>query len=568
MIATKKLQIGEILLEEGVLTREQLAMALAEQRSTGQFLGELLVQRGLVGQHQLQGLLAKRLGVRHCTLRTGLADPAALDLIGEEEALRLKALPMFKVRDTLTVAMSEPQSLPQVDRLRELTNCTIRPVLALESNIVEFIKRHSSARADMESVLASISESDLSTPAAGDEAVVLDLDQARSGSAVVSLVNMVLLKGIGGHASDIHIEPDNNSTRIRCRMDGVLRDLVQPIADMHPVIISRVKVMARMDISEKRLPQEGRLRLLAQGRAIDLRVSTMPTLLGEKIVIRILDKSNLKSRLEDLGFRPQSLAALQKALRQPYGMVLATGPTGSGKTTTLYSALELLRSPEVNIVTVEDPVEYQLDLINQIQVQPAIGMTFARALRSILRQDPDVIMVGEIRDEETASVSVHAALTGHMVLATLHTNDAPRAVSRLADMGLAPYLLADALNAVVAQRLVRTICPNCAAPYKPDPAMLAQAGVPELADVPLLKGVGCDQCHNSGYAGRVGIYEVMEVTRELRGMIHRKTSTEEFRTEWQKQGGLTLRQEGMLLVRSGKTTFEEVVSVTYSDGPA
>ncbi len=566
MTASAPIRIGDVLVQENVLSKEQLDQALAEQKVTGQFLGELLVSRGVLSHEQLVKVLAKHLGVRGCVLRTGLADPAMLELIGQEEALRLKALPMFKVWDTLTVAMAEPQSLPHIDRLRQLTHCNIHPVLALEANTIEFIKKHASMKMDMESVLASISESDLAeVTAESDEGPVIDLDKPREGNPVVNLVNMVLLKAIRDRSSDIHIEPDSASTRVRYRIDGVLRDLMQPPGDMHAAIVSRVKVMARMDIAEKRLPQEGRLGILAEGRQIDLRVSSMPTLLGEKVVIRILDKANLKVRMEDLGFRPETLECFRRMLCEPYGMVLVTGPTGSGKTTTLYSALDSLRSPEVNIVTVEDPVEYQLDLVNQIQVQEAIGMTFARALRSILRQDPDIIMVGEIRDEETASVSVHAALTGHLVLATLHTNDAPGAVARLVDMGVEPYLLSGALNGVVAQRLVRLNCPNCTTIYYPDAVVLRDAGLTGQVNKPFSKGSGCEQCQHTGFHSRAGIFEVMEITPELRNMIYRRVPPQEFRCEWIRQGAMPLREEGLVLAEAGKTTLEEVLSATHSE---
>ena len=383
-----RIRIGEVLVEEGILTRATLEAALAEQKSSGRFLGELLVARGLVTADRLLETLAKRLGIRYCLLRQGLADPALLNLIGQEEALRLKVLPMFKVRDTLTVAMAEPQALPSIDRLRQLTGCTIRPVLALENQIVEFIGAAAAPATGMESIMASLGEADieLADGADGEDGVpTADLDLTVEGNPVVSLVNMVLLRAIRDHASDVHLEPDRKATRIRYRLDGVLRDLIKPPAGMQSAIVSRVKVIGRMDIAEKRLPQEGRVRMTADGREIDLRISSMPTVMGEKIVIRILDKANLGVRLESLGFRQQALASFLAMLRRPYGLVLVTGPTGSGKTTTLYSALGLIRSPERNIVTVEDPVEYQLDLINQIQVQESIGMTFARALRSILR---------------------------------------------------------------------------------------------------------------------------------------------------------------------------------------
>jgi type IV pilus assembly protein PilB len=565
MISPNKLPIGEILLAEGILTKEKLAQALAEQKVSGQYLGELLVARGFVTTDQLVKALAKRLGVKGCQLRIGLADPAALALIGEEEALRLKALPMFKIRQTLVVAMAEPQSLPQIDRLHQLSGCNIKPVLALEANIVEFIKKHAGMKIDIESMLSTVQEGELAVVAASDEKPVIELDCPQANGAVVNLINMVLLKSIRDRASDIHFEPNDTSTRIRYRVDGVLRDVIQPAANMHALIISRIKVLSKMDIAEKRLPQEGRVRVSAEGRGIDLRVSTMPTLLGEKIVIRILDKANLRVRLEDLGFRAQTLEAFQRVLRQPYGMVLVTGPTGSGKTTTLYSALESLRSSEVNIVTVEDPVEYQLDLINQIQVRGEIGMTFARALRSILRQDPDVIMVGEIRDNETAFVSVHAALTGHLVLATLHTNDAAAAIARLSDMGVEPYLLSGALIGVVAQRLVRKICPNCATSYHPDAVTLRDAGLDDGGKWLLSRGSGCDQCQGTGYKGRMGIYEVIEITPELRTLIHQRVPTQQLRRKWQEQGGLTLRQEGLPLALNGKTTLEELLSVTFNE---
>jgi type IV pilus assembly protein PilB len=340
---------------------------------------------------------------------------------------------------------------------------------------------------------------------------------------------------------------------------------MRPPEGLHAAIVSRVKVIGRMDIAEKRLPQEGRVRIVADGREMDLRVSSMPTLLGEKIVVRVLDKDNLKVSMDDLGFKAEALTTFNRIIRRPHGLVLVTGPTGSGKTTTLYSALDLLRSPELNLVTVEDPVEYQLDMINQIQVQNAIGMDFARALRSILRQDPDVIMVGEIRDEETARVAIQAALTGHLVLATLHTNDAPGAIARLLDMGIEPYLLSSALNGIVAQRLARKVCPSCSTKYFPTETALQDAGLTERPKKPLRKGHGCEECHNSGFLGRIGIYVVMEITPDLRELIHAAAATHEIRNQFRESGGLTLREEGVALALKGQTSLEEVLSVTHSD---
>jgi type IV pilus assembly protein PilB len=560
-------RLGAALVAAGTISQEQLDRLLDEQRASGRMLGEMLVEQGLTDSAQMLRLLAQQLGVPHCQLRHGLVDFALLSLIGEEEAQRLMVVPMFKVHDLLTVAMAEPQSLPKIDRLHQLTGCRIRPVLAPRENILEYIKKFTSGNTDVDSFLASLSEGQVEVVEreSVDDGPATNLDKMVEGSPIINLVNVALLTAIRDKASDIHIEPDKVGTRIRYRIDGTLRDLMKPPQGLHGAIVSRVKVIGRMDIAEKRLPQEGRVRIVAEGRDIDLRVSSMPTLLGEKIVMRILDKANLRIRLEDLGFRRETLEAFQRMLHQPYGLVLVTGPTGSGKTTTLYSALDLIRSPEKNIVTVEDPVEYQLDMVNQIQVHEAIGMTFARALRSILRQDPDIIMVGEIRDEETARVAVQAALTGHLVLATLHTNDAPGAVARLLDMGIEPYLLSSAINGVIAQRLARTVCPSCAAKYIPAESVLADAGLAEKPGRTFRKGAGCKECHNSGCKGRAGVYAVMEVTPELRRMIHRAAPTHELYDVLHREGVLSLREEGVLLALDGKTCLEEVLAVTHSE---
>ena len=560
-------RIGDVLVAAGALSQEQLQRALAEQKSSGRMLGEMLVEQGVISASTLVDALGKCLSVPACQLRHGLIDPAVLKLIGTDEAERLLALPMFKVRDSLTVAMAQPQSLPAIDRLQQLTGCRIRPVLALDANIREFIKKYAGGEVSVDAFLTSLGESQVEVVEreAIDEGPVTDLDKMVAGSPIINLVNVALMTAIRDKASDIHIEPEKKGTRVRYRIDGVLRDLMKPPPGMHAAIVSRVKVIGKMDIAEKRLPQEGRVRIISEGREIDLRVSSMPTLLGEKLVLRILDKENLRVRMEELGFRAEALAAFQRMLRQPHGLVLVTGPTGSGKTTTLYSALELLRSPERNIITIEDPVEYQLDLVNQIQVQESIGMTFAKALRSILRQDPDVIMVGEIRDEETARVAVQASLTGHMVLATLHTNDAPGAVARLLDMNVESYLLSSALTGVVAQRLSRKICESCAIKYYPDENVLRDAGLLSKQGKPFRKGAGCQKCHDSGFRGRLGVYEVMEVTPQLRPMVHRAAPTHELREKLREAGALALREEGALLALDGKTSLEEVLSVTHTE---
>src|SRR3954462_8134727 len=565
--APRRLKIGEALVQEGYLTQEQLARALAEQKSSGRMLGEMLVAQGVVNGAQLVHLLARTMGVKGVQLRHGLIDPTLFKLVGAEEAERLLAIPMFRVHGTLTVAMTDPQNLPKIDRLRQLTGCKVRTVLALESNVREYIKKYAAGETSVDAFLTSLAEADVDVidKENVDDGPSTDLDKMVAGSPLINLVNVALLPAVRDNASDIHIEPDKKGTRIRYRIDGVLRDLMKPPAGMHASIVSRVKVIGKMDIAEKRLPQEGRVHIVAEGREIDLRVSSMPTLLGEKLVIRILDKANLRVRMEDLGFRPGALQAFKRMLSQPHGLVLVTGPTGSGKTTTLYSALDLVRSPELNIVTIEDPVEYQLDLVNQTHVHEAVGMTFARALRSILRQDPDVIMVGEIRDQETARVAVQAALTGHLVLATLHTNDAPGAVARLLDMGIEPYLLSSAMNGAVAQRLARSICPSCATKYYPSESELRDAGILDKANRAFRKGGGCQTCHDSGFQGRFGIYEVMEVTPELRRMIHKGAATHELREKFREQGGRTLREEGVQCALDGRSSLDEVLRVTHSE---
>ncbi|QKK08960.1 MAG: Flp pilus assembly complex ATPase component TadA [Planctomycetota bacterium] len=560
----RKVRVGEVLVNSGDLSEEQLEKALADQKQSGRRLGELLVEQGMISGSSLVRALASCLGVRGCILRPGLLDPEVFAELGEQECERLKVVPMFLVRGVLTVAMAEPQSVPAIDRLRALTGHEIRPVLALESNIIEYLHRHAHSSDDVNEFLANLQHSEVEVVERetidGDDPT--DLDNNSIDSPIINLVNVALTTAVRHKASDIHIEPERQGTRIRYRIDGMLRDLMKPPMGMHAAIVSRIKVIGKMDIAEKRLPQEGRVRIVAEGRAIDLRVSSMPLLLGEKLVVRILDKLNLHVRLEDLGFRSEPLANFRRVLGEAHGLVLVTGPTGSGKTTTLYSALELLRSPQLNIMTVEDPVEYQLDGVNQIGVNEGIGLSFGRVLRSALRQDPDVIMIGEIRDETTARVSVQAALTGHSVLATLHTNDSPSAIARLIDMGVEPYLLSSALNGVVAQRLARTICQSCRTKYFPTEQMLQDASIPSMAGRAFQKGAGCQTCHDSGFQGRAGIYEVMEVTPPMRRLIHVGAGTHEYREMLRKLGYKTLREEGVLLAIDGKTSLEEALRVT------
>ncbi|MBN1488382.1 MAG: type II/IV secretion system protein, partial [Phycisphaerae bacterium] len=530
-------------------------------------LGETLIEMGVLSHRALIDVLADRLGVKGCVLRHGLVDPAVTNLIDREEAKRLRVLPLFKVRDRLTVAMVEPQRLPVIDRLAAESGCTINPVLVLEKNFLEFAERYLSDEVSVDAFLVSLNEQQVEfvENESIDDQAMTDLSRT-DGSPVVNLVNLSVLSAIRDGASDIHIEPDRRHLRVRYRIDGVLRELMTAPVPMHAGVVSRVKILANMDIAEKRLPQEGRVRIVAEGRDVDLRVSTMPTILGEKVVIRVLDRANLNLDMSQLGFREDALAAFHRMLKRPHGLVLVTGPTGSGKTTTLYSALDLLRSVTLNIVTVEDPVEYQLSLINQIHVQEQVGLTFARALRSILRQDPDVVMVGEIRDGDTARVAVQAALTGHLVLSTLHTKDCVGAIARLTDMGIEPYLLASALNGAVAQRLARTICPKCRTTYMPDRTALAAAGWAEEGPRVFYRGAGCAECHDSGFRGRAGIYEVVEMDEALYGLIHECADEATIKDHLiQKQAFRSLRDEGLALVETGRSTLEEVLRVTHME---
>jgi type IV pilus assembly protein PilB len=563
----QSVRLGDQLIKEGLITQEQLAAALARQQTSGRRIGLSLVDTGAISMSTLVQSLAKQLSVTGCVLRHGLIDPKVAKAIPKEEAERLKVLPLFKVRGEMTVAMVNPQSLPVQDRLRSLTHCEIVPILVLEDNLVEYQKKYLAEDVNVDSFLTSIEESNIhiSEQEAVDEGPVTDLGQMIEGSPIVNLVNLAVLTALRAGASDIHIEPDRDATHIRYRIDGHLREMLKPPKGLHAAIVSRIKVIGRMDISEKRLPQEGRVHIVADSREIDLRVSSMPTILGEKIVIRILDRSKISFNLEALGVQGQDLAAIHAMIHSPYGLMLVTGPTGSGKTTTLYSSLDILRDESRNIVTIEDPVEYQLPLINQIQVHDQVGLTFVRALRSILRQDPDVVMVGEIRDQETARVAIQAALTGHLVMSTLHTNDCPGGVMRLIDMGIEPFLISSAVLGFIAQRLARKICPSCKSAYYPPANLLRSVGWEHRSNELFQRGEGCRQCHNTGFRGRVGIYEIMLLDTELKRLTQEDVSEARIRTYLAQSGWRTLRQKALDLVDRGESTLEEVLRVSRSE---
>ncbi|MBI1826225.1 MAG: Flp pilus assembly complex ATPase component TadA [Planctomycetes bacterium] len=563
-------RLGEQLVRDGLITPEQLAEALSRQKSGGGRIGQALVESGAITSTALVQALSRRLGVKGCVLRHGLIDPKIAKSIPKEEAERLKVLPLFRIRDEMTVAMVEPQSLPMQDRLEALTDCSIRPVLVLEENLAEYQQKYLAAEVTVDSFLASMEESDvrITENEAIDEGPVTDLDRMVEGSPVINLVNLMILTALRAGASDVHIEPDRDGTHVRYRIDGQLREMLKPPKGMHAALVSRVKVIGRMDIAEKRLPQEGRVHLVADRREIDLRVSSMPTILGEKIVLRILDKANISFELDTLGIRGADRQMLEGMVRSPYGLILVTGPTGSGKTTTLYSCLDLLRDEATNIVTIEDPVEYQLSIVNQIQVNERVGLNFVRALRSILRQDPDVIMVGEIRDQETARVAIQSALTGHLVLSTLHTNDCPGSVMRLIDMGIEPYLISSSVLGFVAQRLARTICASCKTSYYPPHDLLKKVGWAHRTNELFQQGEGCRECNNTGFRGRVGIYEVMVMDHELKRIVQQDPSETDIRVHLAEIGWRTLREKALDLVDRGDSTLEEVLSVTRAEALA
>ncbi len=563
----QSVKLGEQLVDDQLITKEQLDEALAQQKSGGGKIGANLIDIGAITSTALVNALGKRLGVKGCVLRHGLIDPKVTKCVLKEEAERLKILPLFRVHDELTAAMVDPQSLPTLDRLRDLTHCQVRPVLVLEANLAEFQQKYLTKEVTVDSFMASIEESDVQIEEieTTDDSGVTDLDQMVEGSPVINLVNLVVLTAMRDGASDIHIEPDRQTTHIRYRVDGQLRELFKPPKGIHGQIVSRIKVIGKMDISEKRLPQEGRVHLVADGREIDLRVSSMPTILGEKIVIRILDKSNLSFELEDLGLLGEDFEMVQRMLRTPYGLMLVTGPTGSGKTTTLYSALELLNDESKNIVTVEDPVEYQLPMVTQIQVNEGVGLTFSRSLRSILRQDPDIVMIGEMRDADTARVAVQAALTGHLVLSTMHTNDCPGAVARLLDMGVEPYLIASSVIGFIAQRLPRKICPSCKTSYYPPDQLLKTVGWQDRTSKLFQRGEGCRECHMTGFRGRIGIYEIMTIDAELQRLIQESAGESVIRSHLIKKGWRSLRDKALDVVDRGDSTLEEVLRVTRAE---
>jgi type IV pilus assembly protein PilB len=560
----KRKMLGEMLMAEGLLSREQLERALAEQRQHGGRIGAILKGLGLVTEEDIIKVLAKQMGIQHLVLANVVVDPEVTKIIPETLARRYQVLPLYKKDKTLTLAMVDPLNVFAIDDIRRVTGMEIQPVVVTESDVMKAIDRYYTMTGTMQE---AAKEADVQSAAGGygmltglQEEQVIDLERIAEDTPVVKLVNTVIAQAVREGASDIHIEPDAEALRVRYRVDGLLREVMSSPRHLQAGVVSRIKIMADLDIAEKRLPQDGRIQMKVGDKDIDIRLSTLPTIFGEKIVMRILDKSNLLLTMEELGFSPETFQLFRKAIARPYGLALVTGPTGSGKTTTLYTALSAIASPNKNIVTIEDPVEYQLKLVNQVQVNPKVGLTFSTGLRAILRQDPNVVMVGEIRDRETATIAIQAALTGHLVFSTLHTNDAPGAIARLLDIGVEPFLVASSLTCVAAQRLVRRICARCRKTITPPPDTLQGLGLPEGAT--LSAGTGCPDCRQTGYAGRIGVYELLPVDDAIRNLIVERASSSAIRSQAIKTGFSDLRREGLHLVRKGITTLEEVLRVT------
>ncbi len=563
-IQRKPKKLGDALVDSGLITAVQLQEALKYQKETGDRLGQILVNLGFVSEQDIVGILENQLGIPQITFDPSNLNANLVNSVPEAMIKRHRVMPIKKEGNRLTVAMVDPLNVVAIDDLRLTTGCEIRPVLATEKEIETAIHKHFGlpslevAMKDFEVTPGSEVEND---------AVRLDQEEAIIDEApIVRLVNGIFMEAINEGVSDIHFEPMEDRVRIRYRADGILREAMKLPRKSRAALISRIKIMSDMDIAEKRVPQDGRIQIKYGEKGVDMRVNTLPTVFGEKIVIRLLDKSSIRIRVNQLGLSKLNHHKFTSAIRNPHGILLITGPTGSGKTTTLYATLNELNDPEKNIITVEDPVEYMLEGINQTQVNAKAGLTFAAGLRAILRQDPDIVMVGEIRDGETADIAVRAATTGHLVLSTLHTNDAPGAMTRLIDMGVEPFLVASSVIAVVAQRLVRRICSECKEAYElpPEAPERIYLGIPP-EQITFYRGKGCSKCGNKGYKGRLGIHELMPITKGLRHLINARVSADEIKRVAVAEGMVTVKEDGLNKAIEGLTTVQEVTRVAYSE---
>jgi type IV pilus assembly protein PilB len=565
-------RLGEILVKESLITQDQLQKALEFQRANGGKLGTCLTKMGYITDDDITGVLSRQYGVPSINLKYYEIDPNVIRLIPQDTALRYQVVPLSRVGSVLTIAMTDPTNVFAMDDVKFMTGFNVEPVVASESAIGDAIARfYGGAHAngeELSNLMRDLVDEELELASDETEMDAASLEKAAEEAPIIKLVNLILTDSVKRGASDIHLEPYETELRVRFRIDGQLQTVMTPPLKVKDAITSRMKIMAKLDIAEKRLPQDGRIMIKykADGKKkeLDFRVSTVPTLYGEKIVLRLLDKENLRLDMTKLGFEQESLTKFERSILKPYGMVLVTGPTGSGKTNTLYSSVARLNQVDTNIMTAEDPVEFQLGGINQVQMKEQIGLNFAAALRAFLRQDPNIILVGEIRDFETAEIAVKAALTGHLVLSTLHTNDAPSTISRLMNMGIEPFLVATSVNLICAQRLVRRICSNCKEELEVPPQVLLDAGYTEAETktTKIYHGKGCSVCNKGGYKGRTGLYEVMEINDELRELILVGASALELKKKAVEQGMLTLRRSGLMKMALGHTTMEEVLRET------
>ncbi|MCX5679065.1 MAG: ATPase, T2SS/T4P/T4SS family [Candidatus Omnitrophica bacterium] len=548
-MAKQKKSLGESLVDEGIITTEQLKKAQDEEKRSGQRLRSILVKMGFMDEGDLVQFISDKLNIPRIELSNYIIDPKIIELVPETVARKYGVIPVLKIGNRLTCAMTDPWNIFAIDDIRSTTGLMVEPSVATDAEIKKALNEHYGAKGSMEDLIKSIDEDKFGI-ASGKEKEKKKLQGIVEEPIVIKLVNLIIMKAIKEGASDIHIEPEESELKIRIRVDGILREIDSPPKHLQSAIISRIKIMANLDIAERRLPQDGRFTI------------KIPTIYGENVVLRLLDSTSALLGLDQLGFSKMMLPAYDKLITRPHGIILVTGPTGSGKTTTLYASLSKINTVEKNIVTVEDPVEYKLPGIRQIQVETKIQFTFANGLRSILRQDPDIIMVGEIRDFETAEIAIQAALTGHLVFSTLHTNDAPGAVTRLIDMGLEPFLASSSLIGVLAQRLVRKICPECKEKYMPTKEALSDIGLSGTERLEFYRGKGCDKCMSTGYRGRISIYELMIPDDKIRNAIVSKASSDEIRKLAIAAGMVTLMEDGIDKIKQGITTIEEVLRVT------
>ncbi|MDI9476736.1 MAG: ATPase, T2SS/T4P/T4SS family [Bacillota bacterium] len=559
-MSRKPKRLGDLLVENKLITRNQLEYVLEIQKSTDKKIGEILIEEGMISEDQIIEVLELQFGVPHVDLKKYFIDPEIPRLINERLARRYTLIPIRKDKEKLIVAMADPLNIFAVDDIKIVTGFEIVPVIATSQEILDAIDQYYETES-VERALAEFKQNFQVENMNGiDEEALDEINRA----PVVKLVNSIIRQAVKMKASDIHIEPFEKIIKVRFRIDGDLQEIMTPAKATHSAIITRIKIISKMDIAEKRLPQDGRVKIDIEDKEIDLRMSVLPTVHGEKIVMRILDRSSFLLTKQELGFTKQNLEIFDKVIQSPNGIILVTGPTGSGKTTTLYAILSELNQVSKNIITVEDPVEYQMKDINQVQVNVKAGLTFAGGLRSILRQDPDIIMIGEIRDNETAQIAVRAAITGHLVLSTLHTNDTASSITRLVNMGVEPYLVSSSVVGITAQRLVKRICDNCKSGYIADELEKKALGAKDTAEVMVYRGKGCNLCNNTGYKGRVAIHEILPITREIRILIDKSASIDDIREEAKKQNFVSLRESCTQLVKEGVTTIEELLRITYS----